>query len=332
MGCAGSKEDEEPIGASASSAPNGSSASGLPGSKVPPSLEQARSDPNLNVAREPRLSVKYQSRELLDGGNLSRGSRGSRRSSAPFDRARIGTHTRHGITPGPRGFSAAKINQDRGVVCWPFNGSYNQALLCIFDGHGSKGEKASEFCMKSMPEMLEANHEALKADPAACLHTQICKMDRDLLGGPLGQTAMTCGTTSNVVYMRGNDVWVACSGDSRCVLGAMKGGAFVGSDMSGASPAADLHPRPPLPPPRPLPPPPSSTHTPHPTTSTHPPHHLFQTTTSRTCRSSARGSSRPAAPSPRPAPTGARRACGPTAASASRCRGASATASARTSA
>ena len=66
MGCAGSKEDEEPIGASASSAPNGSSASGLPGSKVPPSLEQARSDPNLNVAREPRLSVKYQSRELLD--------------------------------------------------------------------------------------------------------------------------------------------------------------------------------------------------------------------------------------------------------------------------
>ena len=184
----------------------------------------------------------------------SRGSRGSRRSSAPFDRARIGTHTRHGITPGPRGFSAAKINQDRGVVCWPFNGSYNQALLCIFDGHGSKGEKASEFCMKSMPEMLEANHEALKADPAACLHTQICKMDRDLLGGPLGQTAMTCGTTSNVVYMRGNDVWVACSGDSRCVLGAMKGGAFVGSDMSGESPAADLHPRPPLPPPRPLPP------------------------------------------------------------------------------
>ena len=33
--------------------------------------------------------------------SLSRGSRGSRRSSAPFDRARIGTHTRHGITPGP---------------------------------------------------------------------------------------------------------------------------------------------------------------------------------------------------------------------------------------
>ena len=53
----------------------------------------------------------------------------SRRSSTPFDRARIGTHTRHGIMPGPRGFSAAKINQDRGVVCWPFNGSYNQVRL-----------------------------------------------------------------------------------------------------------------------------------------------------------------------------------------------------------
>ena len=29
------------------------------------------------------------------------------------------------------------------MVCWPFNGSYNQALLCVFDGHGSKGEQAS---------------------------------------------------------------------------------------------------------------------------------------------------------------------------------------------
>ena len=119
----------------------------LPASKKPPSLDDAR---NSDEVRMPRLSVKYQSKELS-----SRGSSASRRSSTPFDRARIGTHTRHGIMPGPRGFSAAKINQDRGVVCWPFNGSYNQALLCVFDGHGSKGERASEFCMKTVPELLE---------------------------------------------------------------------------------------------------------------------------------------------------------------------------------
>jgi hypothetical protein len=128
----------------------------LPASKTPPTLEEAR---NSDEARAPRLSVKYTAKELS-----GRGSSG-RRSSTPFDRARIGTHTRHGLMPGPRGFSAAKINQDRGVVCWPFNGSYNQALLCIFDGHGSKGERASEFCMKTVPELLELEGPKLRADP-----------------------------------------------------------------------------------------------------------------------------------------------------------------------
>lgn len=119
----------------------------LPPGKVPPTPEEARNSDD--AMRNPRLSIKYQSKEI--SGRLST----SRRSSTPFDRARIGTHTRHGLMPGPRGFSAAKINQDRGVVCWPFNGSYNQALLCVFDGHGSKGERASEFCMKTIPELLE---------------------------------------------------------------------------------------------------------------------------------------------------------------------------------
>ena len=116
------------------------------GRKVPPTMEEAALAGD--EVRGARLSVRYQAKELLSG-------RASRRSSTPFDRARIGTHTRHGIMPGPRGFSSAKINQDRGVVCWPFNGSYNQALLCVFDGHGSKGERASEFCMKTIPELLE---------------------------------------------------------------------------------------------------------------------------------------------------------------------------------
>ncbi len=113
--------------------------------KQPITMDEARMS---DEVRHVRLSVRYQSKELVS-------NRASRRSSTPFDRARIGTHTRHGIMPGPRGFSAAKINQDRGVVCWPFNGSYNQALLCVFDGHGSKGERASEFCMKTIPELLE---------------------------------------------------------------------------------------------------------------------------------------------------------------------------------
>lgn len=161
--------------------------------------EEARAS---GLDRSPRISIKYQAKEM------SRSTINSRRSSQPFDRSRIGTHTRHGLMPGPRGFSAAKINQDRGVVCWPFNGSYNQALLCVFDGHGSKGEKASEFCMKSIPDLLEQDSKALKANPEECISRNVILLDEMLLGGDLGRTAMTCGTTSTVVYLRGEDCWV----------------------------------------------------------------------------------------------------------------------------
>ena len=108
-------------------------------------------------AAERRLSVRYSARDQSSGRSPSR--RNSR-GSAPFDRSRIGVHTKHGLRPGPRGQSAAKINQDRGVVCWPYNNSFNQALLCIFDGHGRNGEKVSEYCTTTVPEVPPASHHA----------------------------------------------------------------------------------------------------------------------------------------------------------------------------
>ena len=146
----------------------------------PPTMFEARM---MTDERNPRLSIKYQAKEI--SGRLS----ASRRSSTPFDRARIGTHTRHGLMPGPRGFSAAKINQDRGVVCWPFNGSYNQALLCVFDGHGSKGERASEFCMTTIPELLECvarpacSHLPCGGQRVACDRTAVVHASRLELSG-----------------------------------------------------------------------------------------------------------------------------------------------------
>lgn len=98
------------------------------------------------------------------------------------------------------------------MICWPFHGSLNEALLCVFDGHGPKGEKVSEFCMTTLPTLLEADHDFLMRSPAACLTKNVCQLDVLLAGSPLGRSAETCGTTSNVIYMRGNECWVACSG------------------------------------------------------------------------------------------------------------------------
>ena len=119
------------------------------------------------------------------GGHDSRGDAGSNRRSSvihraqemeeeasetPFDDTVIGLLTRHGIAParGALG-SKAKINQARGVVCWPFNGSHNQALLCVFDGHGLSGERIAEYCAHEIPMRLEADRAALSIDPVKCL-------------------------------------------------------------------------------------------------------------------------------------------------------------------
>ena len=95
---------------------------------------------------------------------------GREASETPFDDTVIGLLTRHGIAParGALG-SKAKINQDRGVVCWPFNGSHNQALLCVFDGHGLSGERIAEYCAHEIPMRLEADRAALSIDPVKCL-------------------------------------------------------------------------------------------------------------------------------------------------------------------
>ena len=112
-----------------------------------------------------RRSVAHQAPEV-DG----------RKSMTTFDTAKIGVLTRHGIAPtrSATGVTAkAKINQDRGVVCWPFNGSQSQALLCIFDGHGIHGERVSEWCMNQIPTRLEGARDLLSANPSQALSEEV---------------------------------------------------------------------------------------------------------------------------------------------------------------
>jgi len=223
MGCASSKPGAEdtPTGAEGVQLDeNKGDGAARPGSN-------AGSDTSQSERRDKRLSVSYQAKEM---GVAGKGA--SRRESAPFDRAMIGVNTRHGVMPGPRNQANAKINQDRGVVCWPFAGTNNEAVLCIFDGHGSKGEQISDFCMTTMPALLEKEHDDLLKDPVACLTKNVCELDKIIFGGELRRVGMGGGTTSNVLYFKGDDVWVACSGDSRAIKGERKGGQIYAVDLS----------------------------------------------------------------------------------------------------
>ena len=60
------------------------------------------------------------------------------REQLPFPPEVVGTYSCHGVEPGARaGQTAAKINQDRGCVCYPFGPKGDMALFCVYDGHGT---------------------------------------------------------------------------------------------------------------------------------------------------------------------------------------------------
>ena len=73
----------------------------------------------------------------------------------PFALETVGTYSCHGVEPGMRqGETSAKINQDRGCVCYPFGPEGCQktmALFCVFDGHGASSGRKHAACDARQP-------------------------------------------------------------------------------------------------------------------------------------------------------------------------------------
>lgn len=162
MGCTSSREMEE----------------------EPPPVRAAPDSERSNASAPPRrLSISYSAQEL---GSPRQGSRAEllveRKAAIKLGSMAdtLGSHTRHGVVPGPSGSAYAKINQDRGAVFWPFNDSHNEALLCVFDGHGVAGEKVAEVCIKKIPAMLQERGVELRADPMTVLTTTVLDTEEDV--------------------------------------------------------------------------------------------------------------------------------------------------------
>jgi hypothetical protein len=73
----------------------------------------------------------------------------------PFTPEVVGTFSCHGIEPEYSENDEEigviqKINQDRGCMAHPFNKSRAQALFMVLDGHGSEGNRVSEFVMRTV--------------------------------------------------------------------------------------------------------------------------------------------------------------------------------------
>jgi len=145
------------------------------------------------------------------------------KATLPFPMEIVGTYSCHGVEPGVRmGETSAKINQDRGCVVFPFGDvpGKTMALFCVYDGHGSQGDKVSHYVMNNVQEKLEM-HPQLESDPAKALKETFVKVDTDLKKDPTIDAELS-GTTAVVTLavLEGAKMTfhVANAGDSRCVL------------------------------------------------------------------------------------------------------------------
>ena len=148
-----------------------------------------------------------------------------KKDTLPFPMDMVGTYSCHGVEPGMRqGETSAKINQDRGCVVYPFGMAgkdYEQALFCVYDGHGALGDKVSHYVMNNVQEKLEA-HAQLDSNPGDALKETFVTVDKALQADKSIDAELS-GTTAVVVLVRQTKdgkmtCWSACAGDSRAVL------------------------------------------------------------------------------------------------------------------
>ena len=168
------------------------------------------------AAGEPVRRVSITSPEVQP----STGPRKKKTSDMPLFRGvkphQIGTYSAHGIKPGNNGTAYAKINQDRGLVTYPFNDDPRMAFFGVFDGHGSNGEQVSEFVMWAVQAQLLAAPVLNESTATQALITAFEEADRLLSESSV--PAKVSGTAAVVALVIGSTIFVANSGDSRAVI------------------------------------------------------------------------------------------------------------------
>jgi len=104
--------------------------------------------------------------------------------------------------------------EDATLVEFPENG---EALFGVFDGHN--GPECSNFLKNHFLDALQQQKELSSRDPQqveSALKKAAAEVDSSFLKSA-SKLKWCSGSTGVVVYWRGNDLWVANTGDSRAI-------------------------------------------------------------------------------------------------------------------
>eukprot|EP00529_Nitzschia_sp_RCC80_P016875 CAMPEP_0113508616 /NCGR_PEP_ID=MMETSP0014_2-20120614/37121_1 /TAXON_ID=2857 /ORGANISM="Nitzschia sp." /LENGTH=653 /DNA_ID=CAMNT_0000404359 /DNA_START=250 /DNA_END=2208 /DNA_ORIENTATION=+ /assembly_acc=CAM_ASM_000159 len=111
---------------------------------------------------------------------------------------------------------AAKINQDRGGVAYPYANNKKTALFAVYDGHGQGGEFVSQYALHEVQRLLE-KHPDFKTDIEKAFKETFLTVDSSLFQEQLIEP-MYAGTTACVCLMRDKKLVLSNAGDSRAVI------------------------------------------------------------------------------------------------------------------
>lgn len=122
---------------------------------------------------------------------------------------------------GSKGFGDRTPNQDNfSITC--FNNGYT--LACAFDGHGPWGHVVSTRTVQTVPWFLIESGfdgDVAEEDIEKALISSFERSQKDVVAHSLenGWDVQASGSTAVAALWRGNKIWTANCGDSRCVVG-----------------------------------------------------------------------------------------------------------------
>lgn len=110
-----------------------------------------------------------------------------------------------------------KANQDSHCSKLDLHGVQRRALFSVMDGHGPQGEKVSQYLATHLLELI-SDHPLLLTQPIVAIKQAFAECDR-LLQLEEDINCTYSGSTCVLVYLDGDVLYCANTGDSRAVLG-----------------------------------------------------------------------------------------------------------------
>lgn len=203
-------------------------------------LQSSSANADLDLDSSPHLST-YASHHLYRPSSQTQ-PRWKRRKTLchqteqekfPFSSDVVGTYSCHGVEPiydseyeeeedesgnalqMPQVAMAAKINQDRGGVAFPYGNHPRTAIFAVYDGHGYGGELVSQYALYEIQRRLEKHPKFVTNLPTALTETFVA-VDESLKHEPLIDP-LFAGTTACVAIYQNSTLVLANAGDSRAV-------------------------------------------------------------------------------------------------------------------